>query len=120
MNKHFYLVKLSRSKARDKPFISSALKVSIWHKNKLHDKYIRNKTFANKLIWQKYRRNLSSVLYNAEKLYIQKMVNSHSSNSQDMWKLFGSILNNKKEKHINISSIKIDGKTITNKNQYHQ
>ena len=31
LDKHFPLVKLSRSKARDKPFMTAALKVSIRH-----------------------------------------------------------------------------------------
>ena len=74
LNNSFPLVKLSRSKARDKPFMSAALKVSIRHKHKLYNKYLTNKTQVNKLIWQKYRRNLSIVIQNSEKLYIQKMV----------------------------------------------
>ena len=45
------------------------------------------------------------------------MVNNHSSNSQDMWKFFGSILNNKNDKNININNIKVDNKTITNQTE---
>ena len=114
LDKHFPLVKLSRSKARDKPFMTAALKVSIRHKNKLHHKYLTNKTHVNKLIWQKYRRNLTNVLQNAEKLYIHKMVQNHSSNSQEMWKFFGSILNNKNDKNLNITKLKVNDKIVTN------
>ena len=114
LNENFPLVKLSRSKARDKPYMTAALKVSIKHKNKLHHKDLTNKTHVNKVIWQNYRRKLSSTIQIAEKAYIQNMVNNHSSNSQDMWKFFGSILNNKSKQKVAISKIKVDDKTITN------
>ena len=39
LNKYFPLVKLSRSKARDKPYMSAAIKVSIRHKHKLYNNY---------------------------------------------------------------------------------
>ena len=70
LNENFPLVKLSRSKARDKPYMTAALKVSIKHKNKLHHKYLTNKTHVNKVIWQNYRRKLSSTIQIAEKACI--------------------------------------------------
>ena len=62
LNDRFPLVKLSRSKARDKPYITSALKVSIRYKDHLHNQYLNNKIPVNKSKWQNYRRKLSVAL----------------------------------------------------------
>ena len=67
LNDRFPLVKLSRSKARDKPYITSALKVSIKYKNHLHNQYLNNKKPINKSKWQNYRRKLSVSLKIDEK-----------------------------------------------------
>ena len=42
------------------------------------------------------------------------MVQNHSSNSQEMWKFFGSILNNKNDKNLNITKLKVNDEIVTN------
>ena len=48
LDQYFPLVKLSRSKAKDKPFVTPGIKVSIRHRDKLYQKYLNNKNDINR------------------------------------------------------------------------
>ena len=48
-NKSFPFKRLSRKRAKDKPWVTSGLKQSIKHKHILYQKYIFNQTEENKL-----------------------------------------------------------------------
>ena len=54
LDQYFPLVKLSRSKAKDKPFVTPGIKVSIRHRDKLYQKYLNNKNDINRQIYKKY------------------------------------------------------------------
>ena len=116
LNDRFPLVKLSRSKARDKPYITSALKVSIRYKNHLHNQYLNNKTPVNKSKWQNYRRKLSVALKIAEKMFVRDKIDYHSNSSLNMWKFIGNILKNNSNKVSSITELKIRNTNITNQN----
>ena len=47
LDKYFPLVRLSRKKYKDKPWITNGIKVSIRHRNKLYKRYIENRTVTN-------------------------------------------------------------------------
>ena len=54
LDQYFPLVKLSRSKAKNKPFVTPGIKVSIRHRDKLHQKYLNNKM----ILIDKFGRNI--------------------------------------------------------------
>ena len=56
LNKYFPLVKLSRKKFKDKPWITNGIKVSIKYRTRLFKKYIEKRTEANEQIWKKIQK----------------------------------------------------------------
>ena len=109
---YFPLVKLSISKAKNKPFITKGIRISIKHRDKLYDKYLNNETIQNEKVWKRYRNKLSEIINTAEKLFYQKILKENSDNCRNMWKVFGSILNNKSKSN-SINKIKINDTEVT-------
>ena len=95
LDEYFPLVKLSRSKAKNKPFVTSGIRVSIKHRDRLYQKYLNNKTDLNRRIHKKYANKVTDLLRKSEIMYYKKLLKDHSGNSQTLWKVFGKILNNK-------------------------
>ena len=52
LDKYFLLVKLSRKKIKDKPWITSGIKTSIKHREMLQEIYNEMPTEANELTWK--------------------------------------------------------------------
>ena len=115
LDQYFPLIKLSRAKAKNKPFITPGIRVSIKHRDKLFHKYLNNKTVNNRISWTRYRNKLSETIKAAEKLFYQRKLKENSENSQSLWKVFGSILNNKK-KSKSINKIKVNNIELTDQN----
>ena len=107
-DKYFPYVKISRKAFKDKPHITSAIKVSIKYRNKLFRKYLNNPTDANKAAWKKFRNKTNQIIKKAEGLYYRKMLSEHKNSSKALWNAFGKILNNKKIKH-KVGSINSNG-----------
>ena len=114
LNKGFPLTKLSRSKAKDKPFISSAIKVSIKHKHKLYNKYLNNRSEMNKIAWSRYSNRLKIVVKEAETQYIRKKIDEHTDDSKTMWQVLGNIINNKSKSISPIHNLMINNQKISN------
>ena len=112
LDHYFPIVKLSRSKAKNKPFVTAGIKVSIRHRDKLHENYLKNKNDKNRQIWKKYSNKVRELLRKSEIMFYKNELDKHSGNCQNLWKTFGKILNNKKRSSHIISSLKINNKDI--------
>ena len=112
LNLYFPLVKLSRSKMKNKPYITSGIKVSIKQRDKLYEKYLNNKTKENKVAWKRFRNKVKDTIKNAEKLYFKNQLNQHANSCQGLWKVFGKVIKNKQSQN-DINSIKINENNIT-------
>ena len=66
-----------------------------------------------KAAYKRFRNKTSELIKKAEVMYYKKILNSHNNSSKALWKTFGKVLNNKKVKHNNISSLSVNGKTQT-------
>ena len=113
LNHYFPLVKLSRSKMKNKPYITSGIKVSIKHRDRLYEKYLNNKNKYTKAAWKSFRNKLSDTIKKSEKLYYQSQLKEHSNSCQGMWKVFGKIIKNKPS-HNKINSINVNNLDISN------
>ena len=71
LNLYFPLVKLSRSKWKNKPHITPGIKVSIKHRDRLYEKYLNNKNKSTKAAWKSFR-NKYGILLKNQKDYIIK------------------------------------------------
>ena len=116
-NKYFPFKQISRKQFKDKPYITTGLKISIRTKNKLYLKYLKNKSPENELIWKNFRNRTNSCIKRSEEKYYSKILKSSQSNSVNLWKTFGKILNKKKIKHKRNYSLIVNNKSITNTNE---
>ena len=112
-NKYFPYVKQSRKSFRDKPYITSGIKVSIKYKHKLYHKYLNNPNDITEAAWKRYRNLTNSIIKKSQEMYYKKMIDSHNNSSKNLWKTFGTIINKNKQTHRKINEIKI-GESIIN------
>ena len=101
---------MSKKAFKNKPHITSGIKVSIKYRNKLYIKYLNNRTAAYCAAWTRFKNKTTMTIRNAEKLYYKNLISSHINSSTNLWKTFGKIFNNKKVKNRDISSLLIDKK----------
>ena len=114
-NKSFPIVKLSRKRANDKPWITSGLKTSIKKTHLLYKKYLQNRSDANRLEYTTYSNDLRTIIRNAEIKYYKRVFNEKENGIKQMWKTLSPILNrNKNSKPKSINKLNINGKNIYN------
>ena len=104
-NKYFPYVRMSRKSFKNKPHITSGIKVSIKHRNRLFKKYIDNPTELNETIWKKFRNKTTEIIRKAEQNYYRSIISSQNNSSKNLWKTFGKILNKNKIKHNKINQL---------------
>ena len=113
LDKYFPLVRLSRNKAKNKPWITTGIKTSIKNCSKLHKKYTERPNESKEQAWKNYKHELTNCLRAAETQYYRKLLVDHNNSCQNLWKIFGKILKKSKNKQ-NISKIKSGNEIITN------
>ena len=64
-DKYFPYVRISRKAFKDKPYITSGIKVSIRYRNKLFKKYLNNPNNVNQAAWKKFRNKTSEIIKKA-------------------------------------------------------
>ena len=114
-NKSFPFKRLSRKRAKDKPWITSGLKQSIKHKHLLYQKYIFDQTEENKTVCKIFKNKLRTMIRKAETEYYKESFNNKTRNMKEMWKELGNLLNaNKKKTSNSISKLIINNKELKN------
>ena len=76
-----------------KPWLTKGLKASIKYKNNLYAKYKRFPTKNMELIYRKYNKRLSGILFKAERDHYDKLFDSYKSNMRKSWQLIAKIIN---------------------------
>ena len=74
-NKAFPYARLSRKRANDKPWITTALKVSIKEKHKLYQKFIFSQTPVNAKLYKTFKNRLKTLIRKAEINYYLEAFN---------------------------------------------
>ena len=100
-NNSFPLVKLSRKRARDKKWITPALKQSIKNKDKLYRKFIANRTPQNRTTYTNYKNILTTCLRQAEIIFYTQILEDKKKAVTNFWKYFGQTINPGKIKKSN-------------------
>ena len=116
LDKYFPQVRLSRKKAKDKPWITTGIKTSIKHCSNLHKKHNERPNETRKLAWLSYKHELTNCIRAAETQYYRKLLVDHNNSCQNLWKIFVKILKKTNTKQ-NITKIKTGNETITNPTQ---
>ena len=113
LNKYFPYVRQSKKSFKSKPHITNGIKVSIRYKNTLLKKYLEKRSDENRSSWRTFKNKTDQTIKKAEKLYYNKIINSHKNSTAKLWKTFGKILNKNKVKHKNTSSLLINDEKVT-------
>ena len=93
----FPLVRVSRKRWRDKPWLTKALKVSIKHKNKLYREYILHPDNLHQTKYNAYKNWLRKCLLEAEKIYYNEPFENNKDSVLNLWKTLNPIINPKKK-----------------------
>ena len=65
---------MSKKSFKDKPYITSGIKVSLKTKYRLYEKYLNNPNDVNKAAWKRFRNKTSEIIKRAEELYYKKIL----------------------------------------------
>ena len=103
---------------RDKPWLTKALKISINHKNKLYQEYIRHPDGLNKTKYNIYKNYLRKCLLEAEKNYYNELFENNKDSLFNLWKTLNTITNHRKTTtRTVINKLVYTGKRIKNKQE---
>ena len=113
-SKSFLFKRLSRKRAKDKPWITTGLKGSIKQKHLLYQKFIFDSSEGNRIAYKTFKNNLRSIIRKAKVNYYKNVFNSKTQSIKEMWKELGNLLNtSKKSKGNSISKLIINNQVIT-------
>ena len=113
-NKSFPLKRLSRKRAKDKPWITTGLKPSIKQKHLLYQQFVFDRTEENKVAYKTLKNKLRSVIRKAEADYYKEAFSSKSKSIKEMWKELGNLLSTTERRKGNpISKLIVNNVEIT-------
>ena len=98
----------------ERPWLSSAIKVSIKNKNKLYKKYTKRPVTYGDL-YRRYRNLLTKTINQAKNDYYKSKFNESNGNIKDTWKLINKIMGRNSKKS-NSSTFKINGSLVDDPN----
>ena len=111
----FPLVHGSRSRIKDKPWITKGLKQSIRNNHKLYRLSIRNGDNDSKTKYRKYKNILRTCIKSAEENFYKSLFEDTRTSSYNMWRSLGPAINpGKHKKRASISKMRCDGSFTTN------
>ena len=103
----------SRRSTPIQPWMSYAILNSIKNKNKLHKKFVLNRTAENKSSFQKYRNLLNRVIQRAKKLYYERKFSENSDNPRKLWKYLLECVKKNKTKPQLPNTFELNGNSIS-------
>ena len=113
-NDCFPLVKVSRKKAKDKPWITPGVKKCIIKKNKLLVDKLNNPSPQKLLRIEQYKKIVDELIVNVKLKYYQDVFNNKKNSVKLLWDEFGPILGKKGAKCKNsIVKLIVNKKTLT-------
>lgn len=113
----FKLVRISRKRMKDKPWITKALKKSSKCKNKLYKKWISTKSIEDEIKYKQYRKTYSNIAKDAESKYYRQMFDERVNSVKQLWRNLNTVCAFKKNKtkYTNIPKIIKNNVELTDK-----
>ena len=113
----FPLVRLSRRRSHDRPWVTTELKEKIKKNHKLYKSSIRTPSSDNYIRYKEHNLTLKRCLKDAETSYYNTIFDNKKNSSGNMWKSLGPIINpGKFRKQTGICKILEQGVRISDKN----
>ena len=109
----FPLVTLSRKRAHDKPWVTTAIKNSIAHNHRLYRKTLTSDNERHNAQYKTYNAILRKCIRKSESVYYQRLFEDKKNAVINTWKALGPIINPSKSNNSGINKIKHNGKFIS-------
>ena len=114
----FPVVRVSRKRWKDKPWVTKSLKISIKHKRKLYKACLVHPSEQKHERYKKYKIILRKCLKEAEVRYYEELFDNHKNSVYNLWKTLNPIINPKKGKSFSvINKLKIDRKVVVDEQE---
>ena len=92
-NKSFPFFKLSLRRAKDKPWITTALKKNIQEKQRLYESYKFNHSAENEKLYKTYNNQLRTRIRQCEVNYYKDLFNDKKNSIKRLWTNLAHLLN---------------------------
>ena len=114
----FPFTRLSRARAKDKAWITTALRKSSKVKSKLYKKWLETKDQQDEIKYKQYKRTFRKVALGAEEIYYRKMFDTRTNSVKKLWRNLNTVCSLQKSnyKTNNISKLIVKGSTLTDDN----
>ena len=110
----FPLVRVSRKRIKDRPWITTGLKLSIKKSHRLYRNTLQDSCPHMISKYKKYKALLRNCLKAAEQNYFCELFDDTKQSAYNLWKNLGPVINpNKKKKQRVINKMCFDGKYVT-------
>ena len=100
-NSSFRVIRLSRKRAKDKPWVTTAIKQSITKKHILFKNFMLNRTAEDEATYKQYNNVLRTLIRKAEANYFKPKSSNKQNGIKQMWKHLGYLLCPKRTKRQN-------------------
>lgn len=113
-NTSFPFKTVSRKRARDKPWITSALKISSRIKNSLYRQWLKSKNPVAEIKYKNYRNTFKKIALEAENLYYKELFDTKTNSIKKLWENLNMIssLKTKQKSANSISKLRINNMEI--------
>ena len=102
-DKCFPKVKIKlKTKSLLSPWITKGLKKSSKRKQKLYDKFLKNKSYKNELKYKSYKNLFETIKYKSKKNYYAKLLTKYKNNVKKTWQIMQEITGKLKLKNDNL------------------
>jgi len=114
----FPFTRLSRSRAKDKAWITTALLKSSKIKSKLYKKWLETKDQQDEIKYKQYKKTFRKVALEAEEIYYREMFDTRTNSVKKLWRNFNTVcfLQKSNYKTNNISKLIVKGSNLTDDN----
>jgi len=114
----FPFTRLSKARAKDRAWITAALRKSSKIKSKLYKKWLQTKDQQDEIKYKQYRRSFRKVALEAEEMYYRKMFDTRTNSVKKLWRNLNTVCSLQKSncKTNNIAKLIVDGRTLTDDN----
>ena len=97
-NKCFPLTKLSRKRAKDKPWITYALRRCSQKKNSLYKKWIKTRDLCDERKYKSYKKVFAKAVQGAELVYYKELFDLKTNSAKKLWSNLNKVCSFKKSK----------------------
>ena len=113
--KCFPMVRCSRKRTKDKPWITSGIKISSNRKNRLYKQWITKKRLKDKQKYETYAKIFKKCVADSQSAYYREIFNDRKESVKNMWRHLGQLLNPQKhnKQKTQISRVKINNTSIS-------